>query len=135
MGDSERFEWRCGVFSIDFRARHCPSRYIGNHSNCLQGGSIKSVVDSITLRFPIFPSTVLSVLSLLVKMKLSMRSLYTAGCLLALTLATVVIASPTGHSKSLFGRKPSDYIIQRDDNNLQTMVGVDQCFEIDRIVC
>lgn len=72
-------------------------------------------------------STVLSVLSLLVKMKLSMRSLYTAGCLLALTLATVVIASPTGQSKSLFGRKPSDYIIQRDDNNLQTMVG--QCFE------
>jgi hypothetical protein len=51
VGDSERFEWRCGVFCIDFRARHCPSGNIGNYSNCPQGGSIKSVVGSITLRF------------------------------------------------------------------------------------
>lgn len=56
-------------------------------------------------------------------MKLTMRSLYSVGCLLALTLVTAVLASPTGQSKSLFGRKPGDYIIQRDDNNRQTVVG------------
>lgn len=62
------------------------------------------------------------------KKKLTMRSLYSLGCLLTLTLVTIVLASPTGQPnaspKSLFGRKPDDYIIQRDDNNLQTMVSV-----------
>lgn len=57
-----------------------------------------------------------------------MRSFYSVGCLLALTLVTAVFASPTGQSKSLFGRKPGDYIVQRDDNNRQKMVGENPAF-------
>lgn len=46
--------------------------------------------------------------------------------MLALTLVTAVLASPTHQSRGLFGRKPGDYIVQRDDNNLQKMVGEDR---------